>query len=413
MEKIIYIGIDVSKDFNVAGFLNWEGKRLQKPLQFSNNPSGAERIEKEIVRIANDLKVDKIILGTEATGFFDLHLVDFLAESERLAQLKTEIYRLNPKWVRKFKDSLPDQEKTDLKDCEVIAHKLRNNPGVKPYLSQNKFLPLQRLTRYRVHLANNLVQEKQYFLTLLFLKYSGISQKRPLKRVFGATSRAILSEYLSAEEILETDLEQLTALIIKTSRKKIAFPQELAQEIQRAVRDSYRLKPSLDKSLNLILASVMRNIRALEQSIKEMSKAIEEEFGVFPNTLCSITGMGKILAAGILSEIGDIRRFKSDAALAKFAGLWWPRRQSGKFEAEDRKIRTTGNVYLRYYLVEAANCLKLHNPEYQVFYQRKYQEARDHRHKRALVLSARKLARLVFSLLKRGELYKPAYPFSS
>lgn len=413
MEKKLFVGIDVGKDFNVAGVIDGDGNRLQKPLQFPNTPSGAERIEKEILAAAQRLRANQVIVGTEATSVFDFHLVDFLAESPQLAKFQTEVYRLNPKWVKKFKDSLPDQDKTDLIDAEVIAQKLRVNPGVSPYLSQNKFLPLQRICRYRVHLVNNLVKEKQYFLTMLFLRYSGISQQKPIKRVFGNTAGALLAESFSSEDILNTDLEKLTKFLIQASKNRMARPQEIARGIQKAVRESYRLRPGLDKSLNLIMASVLRNIRSLEESIKEMNKGIEEEFKAFPNTLTSITGIGPVFGAGILSEIGDIRRFKSDAKLAKFAGLWWPRVQSGKFEAEDRKLKITGNVYLRYYLVEAANVLRLHNPEYKAFYQKKYREARTHRHKRALILSARKLTRLVFSLLKRGELYRPAYPFSS
>lgn len=413
MENKLYVGIDVSKDFNVVGFVDGEGNRLQKPLRFSNTPSGAEKLEKEILETRQRFGLKSIVIGTEATGVFDFHLVDFLSGSPQLAQFGAEVYRLNPKWVKKFKDSLPDQDKTDLIDAEVIAQKLRVNPGVKPYLSQNKLLPLQRICRYRVHLVHNLVQEKEYFLVMLFLRYSGISQQRPIKRVFGYTFGALLEESFSSEDILNTDLENLTRFLIQASKNRLTDPQKIAQEIQKAVKESYRLKPGLDKSLNLIMASILRNIRSLEKSIKEMNKAIEEEFQVFPNTLTSIPGMGKVFGAGILSEIGDIRRFDSDAKLAKFAGLWWPRSQSGRFESEDRKLRTTGNVYLRYYLVEAANVLRIHNPEYKAFYQKKYQEVRTHCHKRALILSARKLTRLVFSLLKRGELYKPVYPFRS
>ena len=64
----------------------------------------------------------------------------------------------------------------------------------------------------------------------------------------------------------------------------------------------------------------------------------------------------------------------------------------------------SGNKYLRYYFVEAANSLRLHNEEFAAYYQTKYREATKHHHKRACVLSARKLVRLVFSLLHKGML---------
>jgi hypothetical protein len=39
----------------------------------------------------------------------------------------------------------------------------------------------------------------------------------------------------------------------------------------------------------------------------------------------------------------------AEDAVAKTAGLWWPRSSSGEFEAEDRHMAKTGNRYLRYY----------------------------------------------------------------
>lgn len=64
------------------------------------------------------------------------------------------------------------------------------------------------------------------------------------------------------------------------------------------------------------------------------------------------------------------------------------------------------NTYLRYYLIEAANSLRTHNNEYKAYYKRKYKEVKKHQHKRALVLTARKLVRLVYALLSKQQLYR-------
>ena len=140
-----------------------------------------------------------------------------------------------------------------------------------------------------------------------------------------------------------------------------------------------------------------------------MDKAIEKEFQAFPNTLQSIKGIGPVYSAGIFSEIGNIERFPREDALAKFAGLTWRSRQTGKFEAEETRMTKTGNQYLRYYLIEAANALRVHNAEYKAYYQNKYKEVTKHQHKRALALTARKLVRLVYALLKKGQLYNRNY----
>jgi len=114
---------------------------------------------------------------------------------------------------------------------------------------------------------------------------------------------------------------------------------------------------------------------------------------------------------GSLPALGTSKGSPLDDKIAKLAGLVWKRRQSGKFEAEEKRLIREADRYLRYYLVEAANSLRVHNEEYQAYYQKKYREVRKHQHKRALVLTARKLVRLVFALLSENRLYEPARTF--
>lgn len=110
--------------------------------------------------------------------------------------------------------------------------------------------------------------------------------------------------------------------------------------------------------------------------------------------------------AYILAEIVDISQFESNDALAKYAGITWRKNQSGKFTADETYMTKTGNKYLRYFLIQAANMARIHMPEYHDFYQKKYDEVTTHQHKRALALTARKLIRLIYGLLSTNRLYK-------
>ena len=56
-------------------------------------------------------------------------------------------------------------------------------------------------------------------------------------------------------------------------------------------------------------------------------------------------------------------------------------------------------------LLEAADRVRMRNPEFEAFYLRKYGNARHRPHQRALVLTARKLTGVVYGLLTRGQLY--------
>ena len=149
-------------------------------------------------------------------------------------------------------------------------------------------------------------------------------------------------------------------------------------------------------------------MKALEAQIKEFDKAIAAQMELLPNVLISIPGIGPVYSAGIMAEIGDINRFKNQAALAKYAGLAWNQHQSGDFEAQNTRLIRSGNRFLKYYLCEAAFSLVRCNKEYKAFYHQKYKETNRYQHKRALALTARKFVRLVFALLKDNRLYRSA-----
>ena len=146
----------------------------------------------------------------------------------------------------------------------------------------------------------------------------------------------------------------------------------------------------------------------LEAQIKEFDKAIKAQMELLPNVLISISGIGPVYSAGIMAEIGDINRFNSQAALAKYAGLAWKQHQSGGFESEVTRLIPSGNRFLKYYLCEAAFSLVRCDKEYSDFYHLKYKEVNRCQHKRALALTARKFVRLVFRPLKDNRLYYPA-----
>lgn len=402
----LHVGIDVSSADLVACFMDQQGDTLGDFVLVDNSLPGARTLEKKTAEYAQTVNAEKILIGTESTSVYDLHIADFLASSDVLASLNTSVFRINAKIVKNFKKSYADTDKTDPDDAFAIADKLRFGRLPHPYQAHMKHLPLQRLTRYRLHIVSAIGKETQCFLMHLFLKYSRFNDVRPFSNTMGATSIACIKD-LSSEELTQMSLEDLTGFVVKHSRNRCKTPKRIAQAVKRAVRESYRLRPTMAKSVDLILTSTYRTIKALKASLKEIDKAVEQEFKAFSNTLTSINGIGTVLAAGIYAEIPDISGFASDSKLAKFAGLTWRKKQSGTFTAEETRLTKTGSAYLRYYLVEAANSLRMHNEEYKAYYAKKYREVPKHRHKRALVLTARKLVRLVFALLTKKQLYDP------
>ena len=216
-----------------------------------------------------------------------------------------------------------------------------------------------------------------------------------------------MEHFETVDELAYANLDELTAFITKAGHGRFVNPEATAKAVQAAARGSYRLPKTVNDSVNQAMSVSIAAMRALDSQIKVLDKAIEQQFEIIPNTLTSISGIGKVYSAGIIAEIGDINRFQSQASVAKFAGLVWTQYQSGEFEAQDTKLIKSGNRFLRYYLLEAANSVRRCDSEFRRYYDLKFKEVNKHQHKRALALTARKLVRLVFRLLKDNRLYKP------
>jgi len=219
----------------------------------------------------------------------------------------------------------------------------------------------------------------------------------------------MLSEKYSLDEIANMDVAVLADYLKEKGKNRFPDPEHVARCIQKAARASYRLSKVVEDSIDIVLGTSIQSIRSIQAQIKELDKAIRRILEGIPGAkiLRSIPGIDWVYAAGILAEIGNIDRFDNQAAVAKYAGLVWSRKQSGTFEAQETKRICSGNRFLRYYLVEAANSVKNHDPEFGAYYRKKYNEVTLHQHKRALVLTARKLVRLVDALLRNDQLYTP------
>lgn len=403
MLKTLNVGIDVSSQHHDVCLMDETGTSLGKPFRVLNNRPGAQDLLRRVAQLAPTYQ--QVQIGLEATGIYWWHLYRALARDPDLAGQQPRVVVFNPRLIQGFRDACTAMDKTDPDDAFLIAERLRFG-RLPDYLAPDpRYFPLQRLTRYRFHVVHTLVRAKAHALTLLFLAASEYDRLEPFADPFGATSIAVLTEFKSLDELAAVSLEELTTFVDEQGRRRFADPAKPARLLQQVAADSFRLDDEAVEPVHFALTSALAHIRFLTHHLAPLDRRIAEELTRFPNTLLSVPGIGPVYAAGLIAEIGDVTRFADDDALAKYAGLWWPRHQSGAFDAADRSLSKAGNSYLRYYLCEAANSLRVHNEEYRRFYDRKYQETPKHPHKRATVLTARKLVRLVHALLRTGQLY--------
>ena len=408
----LFVGIDVSSKTNVLCALDFQGNKLLN-LKALNNHPGAESILESILDCLNSNSLNFVVIALESTSFYSTHIANFLSSNEVLLAYSPMVYCLNPKTIANYRKSFVDMDKTDPLDAYIIADFARCGRITSQPWRGAQFLALQRLTRHRLHLVESIAKEKTYMVSNIYLKFSQLAvlekADKPFSNTYGATSEAVLTEFLSLEDIAYSSIEDLVAFIKDKGKNRFSNPVGTAELLQKAARDSYRLDKVLYEPINIAIASSFNVIKALQIEIKEIDKAIEKNIKGINTTeyqsLISIPGIGPVFASGILAEIGSITSFSSNDALAKYAGLTWRIKESGDYSASETNMTKTGNKYLRYYLIEAANSVKNNIPEFNVYYRKKFNEVPKHQHKRALALTSRKLVRLIFGLLTKNQIY--------
>ena len=334
----LFVGIDVSSKTNSVYAMDFEENKYLS-TSFGNNQPGADELVNRIAACMQKHKnLDTLLIVLESTSVYSVHISNFLASSEVLMPYKPYVFCVNPKTTANYRKSYIGMEKTDPTDAYLIADfgRVGRTKKLEPWRG-GQFIALKRLTRHRMHLSECITREKTYMVSNLYLKFSELQllegDDKPFGNLYGATSSAVLTEFLSPQEIIDMPEEDLLAFLAQKSRNRISDLSKTSELLRKAARDSYRLDKCMYEPLNISLASSFNCIQAYQKEIRLIEQAIDKCIkGMNTNALIilqSIPGIGPVWASGILSEIGDITAFHSSDALAKYAGLYWPKGDSG------------------------------------------------------------------------------------
>lgn len=427
MTNRLQAGIDFGQKSADMCLLFPDGKPLELHKAFSNSRSGYSLAKQLLLDALDSYSFDGLDVSGEATGYYWLPFFLQLAADPDLAAHDLKLFLLNPRWVHWFKKCFAQDDKSDQKDPYYITERTRTRRPDVAWTPCVEHLALRFYTRFRFHLVKNLAREKCYFSAFLFLKASSYRRLKPFSDMFGVTSRLVLTQTPGLDELAKIPVEDLALHLHELSGHHLREPLDNARKLKQVTQESFSLDEILALPVQRILDLTLDQIRFLEDQIVQVNAWIANELLSLPRIaqLATIPGVGPVFSSGIGSEIADTQRFlqglkwdrqrkryrsrnlrDAEDAVAKIAGLWWPRSASGDFEAEDRRMAKTGNRYLRYYLIQASDHMRKRIPDYADFYARKYRQASKHHHKRALVLTARKSVGLVVGLLHRNEPYR-------
>jgi transposase len=248
--------------------------------------------------------------------------------------------------------------KTDQIDATVLANLARLNFLPIAYAAPKEVRDLRQHLRYR----DWLVGERRRVKNRVHAVLAGYNLASPVTDLFGRGGREWLAE------VVETELRS-TAVVV------------------------------MEKMLGLI--------DQLDEQIKTLAREIPvpEELEPEIEVLRSMPGVGRLLAATILAEIGNIERFNSPKALCSWAGLTPRVHQSGAVLRHGR-ITKEGSRYLRSAMV----CATITAIRISLRWSRVYERiARRSGWRSAKVAVGRKMLSVIYYMLKRGEHYQEGY----
>lgn len=387
--QMFYLGIDIGKNTHVASLVDDKKNVIFKAFSFSNSIDGAESLILKLEAFKNELEV-----AMEATGHYWLSLYSYLVEKNFTVRvinpIQTDGWRCGVE-IRK--------RKTDIIDSLLIADLLRYGDFVETSLSNEDYLSLRNLSRFRSYLISSIGDLKRKTIALLdqvFPEYAS-----SFSNIFGKTSKEILSNFSTPSDFEDINSDDLNTFLESVSKKNYASKK--IDELSKKASSSFGINFCLD-SFSLQIKMLIEQISFIQNQVSNVENEIEVLLEKLNSPITTIPGIGSVNAATILGEIGDIKRFSNPSKLVAYAGLDASVSQSGEYESTYNHMSKRGSPYLRRALFQSALRAEFCDPVFSDYYQKKISEGKHH-----LVATnavARKLCHTIFAVLTKDEPYQ-------
>lgn len=382
---MIIIGIDIGKNKHEATLIDEKGNIIGKSVKFENSTAGFNKLISSINNY--NISNDKFVFSMEATGHYWLALFSKLVESDYNVQV------INPIQTDACRKFYIRETKNDSKDSFLIAQVTRFNGYSKTTLPDEVMISLKELTRFRTFLVDDISDYKRkatVVLDKIFPEYTQI-----FSDTFGKTSKEILTKYPLPKDILNEDLESLAKVLSTSSKGRLGYSK--AEQLQNLAKESFGIKFATE-ALVMEIKSILSTIEHLQNQVSKLDEKIAVLLRSLGTTIETIPGIGPILGAIIVSEIGDINRFSHASKLVAYAGIDPTVKQSGEFNATKNRMSKRGTPYLRRALWTASIVAAFNDPNLHEYYLKKKNEGKHHG--TIIGAIARKLIYRIFIVLK-------------
>lgn len=389
------IGIDIAKRSHEAVIITEDGQIVRKAFNFRNNCTGYNLLLEQVRKLTN--VKSQIVFAMESTAHY------WLALYARLLKDGYTVIVLNPIQSHSLRELYIRKTKTDAKDSLIIADLVRFGRCQASNVPQDKLLALRELCRSRAYLIDTAADLKRKLIALLdriFSEYETLFDS-----IFGKASVAVLRKYPTPQKLKNAHLEKLTEILWESSGGH--FGEWKARQLKEAAYNSFGIEDSCGV-YSALLGMFLEQILSLTEQADLIEKQIASLLKEFDTQLTSIPGVGTVLAATILSEIGDISRFSSADKLLAFAGLDPSVKQSGEFKSNQNRMSKRGSPYLRRAIWLASTVAVQCDPMFGAYYEKKMSEGLHYMNVVGHV--SRKMTAVIFAVLRDGQSYQPVLP---
>ena len=390
---MIYAGVDIAKMDHVIGAVDETGAEVARPMPFKNNEAGFERCVAWLESVAES--EDDVFVGMEATGHY------WKACFAHLMAAGYSVCVVNPMQVHAMR-GLKGMKgvKNDRVDSWLIAETLRQGDYEQTRLATDEVQALKQLTRYHQGLKQELATVKTQAICVMdayFPEYEGL-----FSDMFGTASLKVLAECPTPAEMARKRASTIARLLSEGSRGRLGA--EKAAQLKAAAKSSVGIRLG-QEAASFQIKTMVSQVEFLNETISKVESEVAELLAAVEPNITTIPGISTTTGAQIVSEIGDVKRFKSAASIVKYAGLNSGVDESGRFSAKGVPITKHGSPYLRRSLWLAANRARQYDPKLKAFYDKKRAEGKPHRV--AVTAVARKLCHVVYAVMRDGEPYDP------
>jgi transposase len=396
--KIMCVPMDYAKKDHVVMFCNGYGHILRKPFSVKNNPEGVKYLTDQVSRSCRRRRIKRkhVFFGGEDVNSYAENFVNSLRAKGWL------VAGVNAHDAKKQRSSI--QASTDRLDLMGIASMLLNRRANCTPAQYGIYRNLRTLTRHRRKLVAMSTEVRNQIHTVVDRLFPGfLDDKKSGIVPFTNSSLYLMENRFSARQIARRKRDKLTGILRRYSTSK---PERTAAQLQEYAKTVLITPNDYISTLQLSLAHHVKHYRCLRENINQLEKEIAIWLAQTPGAfLTTVRGIGIVLAAGVMAEIGDPYQQKPVNNLVSYAGIIPRVKQTGGPEGHTYtgKVAKRCNRILKDYVTRSAFHVGFHGPEdLMADYKR-----RDASGQHADFGIGRRYLRMAMCLMRTSQIYLP------